>query len=117
MMLKEGFCHGNALDGLVPRRIWGSVRGSRVWSGDALGAIGIHLRSPSFRWSRRLPRPAFSRTVLPVPPAVSPVQVPIEVLLLQIENHVRLEQAAAESFLAFPTQALLHSKTTSPFVN
>lgn len=53
----------------------------------------------------------------PVPPAVSPVQVPIEVLLLQIENHVRLEQAAAESFLAFPSQALLHSKTSSPFVN
>jgi len=43
--------------------------------------------------------------------------VPIEVLLQQIENHVRLEQAAAESFVAFPTQALLHSKTTSPFVN
>jgi len=52
-----------------------------------------------------------------VPIAASPRQVPIEVLLLQIENHVRMEQAAAESFLAFPTQALLHSKTTSPFVN
>jgi hypothetical protein len=43
--------------------------------------------------------------------------VPIEVLLLQIENHVRMEQAAAESFLKSPTQTLLHSKTTSPFVN
>ncbi len=43
--------------------------------------------------------------------------VPIEVLLHQIENHVRLEQAAAESFVALPTQALLHSKTTSLFVN
>lgn len=53
----------------------------------------------------------------PVPTVVPPMQVPIEVLLLQIENHVRLEQAAAESFLAFPSQALLHSKTTSPFVN
>ena len=53
----------------------------------------------------------------PGPTVVPPVQVPIEVLLLQIENHVRLEQAAAESFLAFPSQALLHSKTTSPFVN
>ena len=52
-----------------------------------------------------------------ITPVVPPVQVPIEVLLLQIENHVRLEQAAAESFLAFPSQALLHSKTTSPFVN
>ena len=44
-------------------------------------------------------------------------QVPIEVLIQQLETHVRLEQAAAESFVAFPTQALLHSKTTSPFVN
>jgi len=52
-----------------------------------------------------------------VPPVLPPRQVPIEVLLLQIENHVRMEQAAAESFLAFPTHALLHSKTTSPFVN
>ena len=49
---------------------------------------------------------------IPVPP-----QVPIEVLLQQIENHIRLEQAAAESFIAYPTQALLHSKTSSPFVN
>ncbi|MFZ1053114.1 MAG: hypothetical protein WBP65_21650 [Candidatus Sulfotelmatobacter sp.] len=52
-----------------------------------------------------------------IPATVPPLQLPIEVLLLQIENHVRMEQAAAESFIAFPTQALLHSKTTSPFVN
>lgn len=51
------------------------------------------------------------------PPALPSQPVPIEVLLLQIENHVRMEQAAAESFLAFPTQAQLHSKTNSPFVN
>jgi hypothetical protein len=44
-------------------------------------------------------------------------QVPIEALLLQIESHVRLEQAAAESFLQTPTPALLHSKTISPLVN
>ena len=44
-------------------------------------------------------------------------RVPIEALLAQIENHVRLEQAAAESFVEFPTPALLHSKTSSPFVN
>jgi hypothetical protein len=44
-------------------------------------------------------------------------RVPIEALLLQIENHVRLEQAAAESFVEFPTSALLHSKTVSPLVN
>ena len=52
-----------------------------------------------------------------VPPALSPQQVPIELLLAQIENHVRLERAAAESFIEFPTQALLHIKTTSKFVN
>ncbi len=57
----------------------------------------------------------FSDQVAPVSPR--PPQVPIEVLLLQIENHVRLEQAAAESFVEFPTQALLHCKTTSPLVN
>ena len=54
---------------------------------------------------------------VPAPPTVLPRRVPIEVLLMQIENHVRLEQAAAESFVEFPTHALLHSKTTSPFVN
>lgn len=52
-----------------------------------------------------------------VPLTVSPRQVPIEVLLLQLENHVRMEQAAAESFIAFPSQDRLHTKTTSSFVN
>ncbi len=50
-------------------------------------------------------------------PAASQPRVPIEALLLQIENHVRLEQAAAESFIEFPTAALLYSKTVSPFLN
>ena len=44
-------------------------------------------------------------------------QVPIEALLLQIENHVRLEQAAAEGFLQAPNAAHLHSRTSSPLVN
>ncbi len=51
------------------------------------------------------------------PPLPVRPRVPIEALLLQIENHVRLEQAAAESFLESPTSVLLHSKTASPFVN
>lgn len=42
------------------------------------------------------------------------VRVPIEVLLLQIERHVRLEQAAAESFHQFPTVEALHMQTLSP---
>jgi hypothetical protein len=52
-----------------------------------------------------------------VPPVVPVSQVPIEVLLLQLENYVRMEQAAAESFIAFPSQERLHTKTTSSFVN
>lgn len=44
-------------------------------------------------------------------------RVPVEVLLMEIERHVRLEQAAAESFCVAPTAASLHSPTTSQFVN
>jgi hypothetical protein len=43
--------------------------------------------------------------------------VPIDVLLLQLERHVRLEQAAAESFLMAPTVENLHSRTSSPLVH
>lgn len=41
-------------------------------------------------------------------------QVPIEVLLLQIERHVRFEQAAAESFVDLPSREMLHSRSASP---
>jgi hypothetical protein len=50
-------------------------------------------------------------------PLAARSQAPLEVLLFQIENHVRLEHAAAESFLAAPDAVLLHSRTASPFVN
>jgi hypothetical protein len=61
------------------------------------------------------PERFFAARVIPIVPVHT--QVPIEVLLQRIENHVRMEQAAAESFVQFPTQAHLHSKTPSPFVN
>jgi hypothetical protein len=44
-------------------------------------------------------------------------KVPVEALLLQIENHVRLEQAAAECFLEAPNASRLHSRTTSALLN
>jgi hypothetical protein len=53
----------------------------------------------------------------PAPPVAARTNIPIEALLLQIENHVRLEQAAAESFLASPNASLLHSRTMSTLVN
>jgi hypothetical protein len=46
---------------------------------------------------------------------VSPV--PVEVLVLQLERHIRLEQAAAEAFLRQPTRESLHSRTQSPLVH
>jgi len=53
----------------------------------------------------------------PALPVAARTRVPIEALLLQIENHVRLEQAAAECFLETPNPTLLHSKTISSLVN
>ena len=43
--------------------------------------------------------------------------VPIEALRLQIEHHVRLEQAAAEAFHQMPTHESLHVQTVSPLVH
>ncbi len=52
-----------------------------------------------------------------MPVSASQPRVPIEALLLQIERHIRLEQAAAESFLDCPTAQSLHSRTSSPLVH
>ena len=50
-------------------------------------------------------------------PLAARTQVPIEALLLQIENHVRLEHAAAECFVEAPNASRLHSRTASPLLN
>jgi hypothetical protein len=53
-------------------------------------------------------------------PAAKPAEtpaVPVEVLLSQIERHVRLEQAAVEAYLDVPTRDALHSRTASPLLN
>jgi hypothetical protein len=52
----------------------------------------------------------------PVRPAEAS-QVPIEALLIQIERHVRMEKAAAETFLEVPTPDALHSRSASPLLN
>lgn len=91
-------------------------------AGVAAVAFGAATRSES---SESASQPTLGKIIaptrffsdhLPASPA-NRGQVPIEVLLLQIENHVRMEQAAAELFLELPTQAQLHRKTNSPFVN
>ncbi len=58
----------------------------------------------------------FADPLAPLPSRPTP-SVPMEVLLAKIEHHVRLEQAAAQSFLEAPSHAQLHTKTTSQLVN
>jgi hypothetical protein len=50
-------------------------------------------------------------------PALARPPVSVDVLLLRIERHVRMEQAAAESFMARPTVEMLHMPTASPLVH
>lgn len=74
-----------------------------------------HPVQPAVPVLKTTPERFFSDRVLPNIPAHT--QVPLEVLIQQIENHVRMEQAVAESFVQFPTDALLRTKTPSPLVN
>jgi len=61
--------------------------------------------------------PEKSEFFVPAPlPMARPI-VSVDVLLLQIERHVRMEQAAAESFMAMPTAEMLHMRTASPLVH
>ena len=70
---------------------------------------------------REVVKPAVAARFFVEPAMVLPLaahsRVPIEALLLQIESHVRMEQAAAECFLESPNASLLHSRTMSTLVN
>ncbi|MEW6755314.1 MAG: hypothetical protein AB1505_30685 [Candidatus Latescibacterota bacterium] len=64
---------------------------------------------------RALQRPRFF-TAGATPP-LRPARIPVEALLSQIDRHIRLEQAAAESFLECPTPEGLRSRTLSTLAN
>ena len=66
-----------------------------------------------------VPERFFVRDVAPQRPAPARItaKVPVEVFLAQIERHIRLEQAAAESFLSAPSLESLHGRTVSPLVH
>lgn len=49
--------------------------------------------------------------------AVRASRVPVEVLLLEIERHVRLEREVAESFHLSPTPQTLHVQAASPLMH
>jgi hypothetical protein len=87
----------------------------------AFSAATNHTEPPRLDAAEQKPvqtpaQPRFFADQVVVPAALQ-YQVPLEVLLLQIESHVRLEQAAAESFVDTPVSASLLSKTNSPLVH
>lgn len=75
--------------------------------------------SPVVRKTPRPPEPPrfFESGVSPSVPAGAASAVPVEALLLEIERHVRLERAAAESFHRSPTAKSLHVHTPSRLVH
>jgi hypothetical protein len=82
-----------------------------------VAAFGMATQAPAEPETRArvaVEPPRFFARPATLPPA-SPL--PIDVLLSQIERHVRLEQAAAEAYLDRPTHDALHSPTSALFPN
>lgn len=90
-------------------------------------AVCVALFATATQDERRHESRAAEKIAVPLPasqffvddrhPAATAPRVPLEALLLQLESHIRLEQAAAESFLHLPTSETLYSPTQSPLAN
>ena len=97
--------------------------------GLCLSLLGVAVSALTFGVATRGQRPAEAepaarRVAIPAPQffvaeesKATAARVPVELLLAQLEQHVRLEQAAAESFLSLPTTDSLHTRTKSPLMN
>jgi len=94
----------------------------------AMSFLGVVVSAVLFAASTRNadPQPRVETPTLVISPAAQRFfvgdgapqpRIPIEALLLQIERHVQLEQAAAESFLHEPTAESLHTRSMSPLVH
>ncbi len=100
----------------------------------AMSLLGVVVTAALFAAATRSERPAATRaarrpsaeprrffagdaTAPAAEAARAPEAVPLEALLLRIEQHIRLEEAAAEAFLHAPDEAALRSRTTSRLVN
>lgn len=92
----------------------------------ALSLLGVAVSAGLFAAATRRETPEQPAVPAPSPFVVRPRffddaqigrQIPVEALLLEIERHVRLEQAAAESFLHAPTVETLNSRTMSRLVH
>lgn len=65
-----------------------------------------------------VPAPHFFESAMPLSVQAAPASaVPVEVLLLELERHVRLERAIAESFHLSPTPQSLHVHAASPLMH
>lgn len=97
--------------------------------GLCIGLLGLAVSAAAFGAATR---PTGAAVPLPTPgPSLAPSKfflgaearppakatTPSEVLLLQLEQHIRLEQAAAEGFLDTPTAESLHGATASRWAN
>lgn len=92
---------------------------SAVLTATAVLAVGAARRDeevPALQPERTVgaEAPKFFVAETPAPETRQPI--PLEVLLAQIDRHVRLEQAAARTFLAVPNAGSLYSRTESPLV-
>ncbi len=97
--------------------------------GLCIGLFGLAVSAMAFGAATRQVsgEPAEPREAQRLPPSKFFVEAeapqaalptaPVEVLLLQLEQHIRLEQAAAEGFLSAPTSETLHGRTASPRAN
>lgn len=94
----------------------------------ALSVLGVAVSAMAFGAATRQAPEAPEQKPAQVVPTVllktrffvtdaPPERASIEALLLQIERHVRLEQAAAESFLSDPNAESLHTPSMSPLVH
>jgi hypothetical protein len=97
--------------------------------GLCIGLFGLAVSAAAFGAATRqvVGEPAQPREAKPLPPSkffvdadasrAAQAAAPVDVLLLQLEQHIRLEQAAAEGFLSAPTSESLHGRTASPRAN
>ena len=69
------------------------------------------------RTAAGLDAPKFFDKSVPTSAPIGRTAVPLELLRVQIEQHVRLEQAAAERFHQYPTVEALHRRTASPLMH
>jgi hypothetical protein len=94
----------------------------------ALSVVGVLVSGLLFAAATREPAVSGAPALRPVavrdearffmlrPPVATapPAGIGADALVLQIERHVRLERAAAEAFLQFPTAEALHMRTLAP---